>query len=441
MELIRTEKWQLLLKPDQKNDLINTIDIYRGFVGALSTVLITNWHNLGSLSNNDVILEVEKLIHPTLKRPEIKYIYFYKKHHKFPSYFRRVAIRDAFGQVKSFFSRYDIWLDGDRRNPNEKPPKFNISPKTYPSLYKGQCIKYSKDYSSADIKVYKGKSNWKWIKCRLKIKSKRLKIIENKLKSPILCITNKKLTLNIPFSQKVKLFKDNGDIVCSIDLGINTSITATIVHRNGTVLARKFIKTSAFDKDRLIKYMHRIRKKASKTKKMGKGFGKTTYRKSYNLLKNIAHHQSKELVQFAIDNKATKLVFEYMKNFRPRGGAKKSTLRIKFHNWHHRRLREYSINKFREYGGRYANVSPYNTSKFAFDGSGVVKRDKSNYSICTFRSGKTYNSDLNASYNIASKYFLRDSDVSKVKTDKNSVLSPRMPATLSLLIKVNQGVA
>ncbi|MGK7940705.1 MAG: zinc ribbon domain-containing protein, partial [Crocosphaera sp.] len=39
------------------------------------------------------------------------------------------------------------------------------------------------------------------------------------------------------------------------------------------------------------------------------------------------------------------------------------------------------------------------------NGSGKVKRNKNNYSLCVFPSGKQYNADLGASYNIGARYW------------------------------------
>lgn len=58
-------------------------------------------------------------------------------------------------------------------------------------------------------------------------------------------------------------------------------------------------------------------------------------------------------------------------------------------------------------GIRAFQINPRNTSKLAFDGSGEVRRDKKNYSLCTFSTGKRYANDLNASYNIGARYFIR----------------------------------
>jgi hypothetical protein len=60
---------------------------------------------------------------------------------------------------------------------------------------------------------------------------------------------------------------------------------------------------------------------------------------------------------------------------------------------------ELSTQKFTELGGRIAKVNPKNTSAYAFDGSGRVKRSNKNYSQATFQNGKQYNADLSASYN------------------------------------------
>ena len=58
-------------------------------------------------------------------------------------------------------------------------------------------------------------------------------------------------------------------------------------------------------------------------------------------------------------------------------------------------------------GIRVTYIFASRTSKYAFDGSGLVERDKNNYSMCTFATGKRYNCDLSASYNIGARFFIR----------------------------------
>ena len=63
-------------------------------------------------------------------------------------------------------------------------------------------------------------------------------------------------------------------------------------------------------------------------------------------------------------------------------------------------------------GIRISHVNPWGTSRLAFDGSGTVLRGEKaglgSHSLCKFKNGKVYNCDLSASYNIGSRYFIRE---------------------------------
>lgn len=65
-----------------------------------------------------------------------------------------------------------------------------------------------------------------------------------------------------------------------------------------------------------------------------------------------------------------------------------------------------------EYGLRIARVNARYTSRLAFDSSGWSKRGReithdTPYALMQFSNGKIYNADLNASYNIGARYFIR----------------------------------
>ena len=88
--------------------------------------------------------------------------------------------------------------------------------------------------------------------------------------------------------------------------------------------------------------------------------------------------------------------------------------------------------KWAELGGKTITVIAAYTSKLAYDGSGTLKRDSQNYALATFKSGKRYNGDLNGSYNIAARGWLKlDSrkDYEKLKS-KNPGRLPRSWACL-----------
>jgi len=432
MKIIRTEKWTLRPTADDRQTLRDTVTLYQRYVRAVSSVCMAHWPTIGVLKGNDVIKVVEGLIHPTANRPSVKYRYFQHAFYKFPSYLRRSAIMDAVGQACSFLSRYDQWQTAiDRRHKHECPPTFGVS-NSFPSLYKGQCIKYADDLSFADIKVYKG-NDWVWLTVPIKKTGKRATDVSQKRVSPLLVVTGKQASLAVPFERTVALSPKNAEVVCAVDLGINTSITASVVRSDGTVLGRRFIRRPG-DIDRLHKRLSMIRTAAKKTKRVSRGFAAKWYRKGFNLAKDSAHQMTRELVEFAASLGATTLVFESLKGWRPKGP--RYGLRKKFHTWLHRRIVEFTEWKWREHSGRMAFVPARGTSKYAFDGSGEVTRSvNGNYSVCRFKNGKVYNCDLNATYNIAAKFFLRGREADQLALGQSPGSKPRMPVTSSLLWK------
>jgi transposase len=94
--------------------------------------------------------------------------------------------------------------------------------------------------------------------------------------------------------------------------------------------------------------------------------------------------------------------------------------------------------KWTELGGTVEYVLPQYTSKYAYDGSGLVKRSNKNYALAVFSTGKRYNADLNGSQNIAARYWykklkLGSRNGSEVWLDRNSNQTPRTLVTLSVL--------
>ena len=67
------------------------------------------------------------------------------------------------------------------------------------------------------------------------------------------------------------------------------------------------------------------------------------------------------------------------------------------------------------------------TSAYAFDGSGKVTRDRDNYSMCTFTSGKRYHCDLSASYNIGARYWIREI-LKSLPVTEGSLLEAEVPS-------------
>ena len=357
---------------------------------------------------------------------------FNSRFYKFPSYYRRGAIQFAVGQVSSFVTRYRMWQSGIRKRKTALPPKLNADCGTYPPLYKNQCIKLAEDNNSAEIKVFTG-ADWIWLTIGITGHRQRHLNPNNQRKSPYLIVNDRGCHLSVPFKIKKPKIKDK-ESVLSVDLGINTTVIVSIVNFDGTVSHREFIHPGR-DIDHRDQRLKRISKKASLTGKLYKGFAKGLYRKAGNINREIGQKVSARLVKIAKQYNVKYIVFEHLKGWRPRGGKKRSNLRQRFHGWLHRRIVNLTEMKWSELGGKTVFVNPHGTSSYAYDGSGKLKRSSKNYELAIFTSGKKYNCDLSASYNIASRFILKllGGNSPQDEQGKSSCSSPRSWVTLSML--------
>ncbi len=160
---------------------------------------------------------------------------------KFPADLRRAAIADALGIVSSFQTRYRDWQSGIRKKRSARGPSLTAVCKSYPTLYKGGQIKYIDNYFKVQLKLWDGKD---WVESEpIPIKSwgKNHHLIEkNQIPSPALIGSRNKCQLSMQvLIAKVK--QKSSEIVCAVDMGINNYATASIVGKDGTVKARKFI--------------------------------------------------------------------------------------------------------------------------------------------------------------------------------------------------------
>ncbi|MDJ0715580.1 MAG: IS200/IS605 family accessory protein TnpB-related protein [Prochloraceae cyanobacterium] len=444
---IRTDVWDLSATESQKHQMALTVAEYRRFLRPLVLVVNARWISLGNLTTKERVNAVEKIIHQTAKNPVTKQQYFqkvvskYPSFRKFPSYLRRAAIADAIGIVSSFHSRYRQWQSGIRKSREARPPKLTVMCNSYPALYKGQQIIYNSNYSRVALKVWNG-TDWIWL-LGIKVKKHGLNrhlITGNKIQSPALVVNKKTCQLSMPVQvEKVKMA--SADCVCSVDLGINNAATASIVAKNGTVKARKFI-NPARDIDRRNQRRMMISKKSKQTKNLiesalPKGFCQGLYRKSANINLEISRVVMRNIIKFAKTYNVKVIVFENLAGWKAKAGKKGSLQKQKFHLWCHRKIVSSTQERWSELGGEIVFINPKYTSAYAFDGSGKVRRDKDNYSLCRFNTGKRYNADLSASYNIGARYWygllLGDKYFSRVYEGKSSHGTSRTPITLDTL--------
>lgn len=296
---------------------------------------------------------MEKMFHATAINSNPKHKYYqkiinkYLSFRKFPSYLRRAAIADAIGIVSSFNTRYYRWQSGERKRRDARPPRLSAMCNTYPALYKGQQIKYGANYCTVDLKVWNG-SDWVWMNS-IRVKShggRRHLTADNKIQSPALVVNRNKCQLSMPITIG-KIERPDCDYVASADLGINNAATCSIVGRDGTVKARKFINPSR-DIDRRNQRRMMIAKKSKQTQriklsKLPRGFCRGLYRKSSNINLEIARTVARNIIEFAKTHGVKVIVLENLSGWKAKAGKRGSSLKQKFHLWCHQKIVEILI--------------------------------------------------------------------------------------------------
>ena len=129
------------------------------------------------------------------------------------------------------------------------------------------------------------------------------------------------------------------------------------------------------------------------------------------------------ITAYAWEQGAEVIVFEYLEMQGKKQGGKKQRL----HMWRKQDIQKQCEHQAHRRGIRVSRVSARNTSRQAFDGSGKVARNPENHSLCTFTTGKQYNCDLSAAYNIGARYFIRELLKPLPETERSS-LEAKVPA-------------
>ena len=371
-----------------------TVNIYRNAVKYLIPIIVKYYDDINQLSSKDAVMYIEKLVHGTSSRKAV-YHSFDKRFYKFPSYYRRAAISNAIAHVKSCMELKDL----------QENYFMDFNPDVYPVFFRGNSFKHIKDKVFA-IKVYKD-NDWVWLS--LQLDKSNLRYLYNntdfdKLSAPVLARRHHGWSLRFAYDSEVKqkYVKDNDiKIAMGIDLGLNTDATCSVIDVNGTVCNQKFINCLQ-QKDRLYHLLNKIKK----LQKAGNRYNSRlwSYVKNYN--KDIAIRVTNQIIDFAVNNNVQVIVFENLSNLKP-SGSKKQKIAL----WRKRDIQKRVEHKAKRYGIRVSYICAKNTSRLAFDGSGIVTRGQeagfANNELCRFQNNKIYNCDLSASKNIAARYFLR----------------------------------
>lgn len=402
----------------------------------------------GNTNTNAAI--VERLIHKTAKNPQPKYSDFNVLFPKFPSYFRRSAINSAYGKWSSWRSNYLNWererseAINNKRKFTKKAPMVRFEHNDYPVFYRGNMFKQSE--SGYEIKIYKN-NDWVWEKIRVNKKTDLTKrgIGDWRQCNPKLVKQGRKYFLAFAYEKDIALhkLKEENTRILAIDLGLTNSAVGCVMDSDGTVLDRLFIKQSK-EKDHLYHLTNQLRKAQRQTSKAA---CPRYWNKIKGLQKQMTNDTAHQIVEFASKHNVNTIVFEYLGQMRmPRGFYGVRKLRFKLHYWRKIAIQN-KVEEMAHYlGMRISRVLSNGTSKYAYDGSGeVVRSDRKD--LCEFSYGKQYHADLNASYNIGARFYIR-SLIKPLSEKAKLTLGAKVPEvlvrteqTLSTLYKMKTCVA
>lgn len=417
-----------------------TVAIYRSAVDFLISVCLNEWDAITVIDAPLARMRcVELLCHGT--KSNVPKYDFDRNFYKFPSYLRRGAIMESIGKVSSYMNNLANW----KAEPVGKAPSKPKAGHVYPCLYKDNMY-VQKDAYEAQIKVYI-RNTWDWLTVSLRktdVDYILRRCSERKRCAPTLMKRGHQWFLDFPFEEKVQL--NNTDIheqtAVAVDLGINSAATVSVMQSDGTILCRRFL-TLRKEQDSLTHALNRIKK----AQQNGNRKTPRLWAKAKGINKDIAVKTAQFIIDTAVLYSADVIVFEHLDRSGKLSGSKKQRL----HHWKSQSVQRMVTDKAHRLAMRVSHICAWGTSKLAFDGSGYVLRGKNaglkSYSVCQFQSGKIYNCDLSASYNIGSRYFVREI-IKSVPVRVRLALEAKVPqaakrstCTLSTLISVNAELA
>ena len=386
----------------------NTLALYNSALNYVCDVVLKHYDEIKELNNLEGRMYLEHLIHNT-KNNIAKYD-FDSIYYKLPCYLLRDIESKAIGHIFSYKSNLDNYKK-ERYNKISNGKKFKKrEPRLskcnlLPSFYKGNMYKMISDNKIA-LKIYED-NDWKYEEFKLKKNDlKYINKINGKRYNPEIKIIGKKIYIKFTFEIEDLKLQDkelNKRIICGVDLGVNNDATISIMNYEGTILGRHFINTN--NKDLM---NHLLNKK----RKIQRNSGNYKYlrnlhinNKINSINENIVNHTVNQIIKICLSYGVDVIVFENLRNKFKRA---KRSFRARLHRWRKIAIYNKAYEMAHRNGIRVSTVNPNGTSRYAYDGSGEVERDNDNYSICKFVSGKTYNCDLSASYNIAARYYIRE---------------------------------
>ena len=239
----------------------DTIKIYNDAVSFCVKVFEENWGVLKTLDpgNKERFAYADHLIHSTKTNTAV-FEEFDQRFYKMPSYLRFSVVNTALGHLSSYHSS----LTNRKNDPSKgRQPSFQFRFNKLPVFYKDNMYRPGENPDTIRLKVFVN-NDWNWVTVSLKhtdVVSIRNHRKDGKISAPMLEKKNKKWFLRFAFEGQVKLndTKLEERRIFAVDLGVNTDAVCSVMTKDGTIHARKFI-NFAGDKDRIYHTLNKVKK-------------------------------------------------------------------------------------------------------------------------------------------------------------------------------------
>lgn len=415
----------------------DTVRLYRQAVSFFMDVCLREWDTVSSgKGQKERVNLVESLTVISKRNPMVPYD-FSAGFYKFPCYLRRAAIAEALGKVSSYRSNLARWEAAEPASRGEKPGLPQAG-SVYPAMYRENMFLRIGTYQAA-LKVFI-RNTWDWILVDLR-KSDVDYILHHcrnyKECVPTLQKRGKEWFLDFVFQTAVTLPEKPADRILAVDLGLNSACTCSIMNAEGAVLGKEFLSLPR-EYDSLYHAIGHIKH----AQKLCAGRTPRLWAQAKGINDDIAVKTAQFIIDTAVRYDVDCIVMEHL----DLAGKKRGSKKMRLHLWKAKYVQSMVMEKAHRNLIRVARVCAWNTSRLAFDGSGRVSRGREtglpSYSLCRFASGKQYNCDLNASYNIGARYLIRErlktlpATAGQAVTAKVPELAHRSTNTLSTLIRL-----
>ena len=290
-----------------------------------------------------------------------------------PFVYRRSAIKDAIGKVRSYLSNRANW----NKSRKHKGEPGRPSATDHPTLYQGTCTLHleSADVKSrfVQLKVYDGKG-WSWVNYPVQCNryfEQRHRDEAWEHKSPVLIVRPHEVALHFPQTKEVKAKKvkesklDPALVTVAVDLNVKNLAVITVRQRE-RIIETVFVTDHGLDAHRY-RHLKRIAKKQWQSGQPVKGehSNQELWRHIDHLNEDAAHKVARSTANVCTKYPGCVLLFERLRKIKAKGSSKSRRMNRKRANQLRGKINQFAREKvFATCAACTVEVNPHGTSQY-----------------------------------------------------------------------------